>query len=293
MFYQNHLKRMGLTVTGMILFNILITSFLLISRGTFLRTVSRPEVFIRPFIGLITGITIYVSSKNEWLRKRGFIIVTVMTVVYAVMTLFGKELENTLDFSLLILMLSSFTFFESDRAERAWKKLLRKKTQFLDIRIAGRAELFDPVVILPHLEVNEKVTIAIDHLLRTSATTAPLMLNIHCAERISESLRNTFVECLRMHYRDEKRQIIHFLEGRYDRMLGLLVVSIAAMIIWTTFSPANDAGEKVVWQVLGNFAAFSLWQIGSTHFERTEAYLELMRFMTAENLSVTFIERKK
>ncbi len=292
MFYQRHLQRLGLLVTALILFNIIVTSLLLISQGTFIRTLQHPAVFIRPVIGMVTGMIIYFSAKNVWLRKKGFVVVLILAILYAVMTYVGQHLQVSLDISLILMILSAVTFFEIDRNERAWKKVLRNDALTLDIRVAARSELFDPVVMMPHLEVNEKIISAIDRLLNTSADAAPLKLNIHSSEKVSDSLQNTFTECLRMHYRDERKQIVRFLENRYNRILGLLILSVLALIIWTSFSPAEDAGDKVLWQILGNFAAFSLWQIGSTHFERSEAYLNLMRLTTAENLSITFHERR-
>lgn len=292
MFYQRHLQRLGLLVTSLILFNIIVTSLLLIRQGTFISTLRHPAVFIRPVIGMVTGMIIYFSAKNVWLRKKGFVVVLILTILYTVMTYVGQHLQVSLDISLILMILSAVTFFEIDRNERAWKKVLRNDALTLDIRIAARSELFDPVVMMPHLEVNEKIISAIDRLLNTSADAAPLKLNIHSSEKVSDSLKNTFTECLRMHYRDERKQIVRFLENRYNRILGLLILSVLALIIWTSFSPAEDAGDKVLWQILGNFAAFSLWQIGSTHFERSEAYLNLMRLTTAENLSITFHERR-
>ncbi|MBQ9008439.1 MAG: hypothetical protein IJ088_03805 [Clostridia bacterium] len=288
MFYQKHLKRLGLIVSILVLFNIIVSVLVLFSRGDFLASMRRPDILIRPSIGLVTGLIIYFSAKNAWLRERGFFLVLILTCIYAFMTFFGEELEDALDVSLLLMLVSTITLYETNRADRAWKKILRNTPITLDIRILKRSELFDPVVLMPHLEVNQKVTDAIDHLLRTSRTTAPLRLNVHCGENVSESLQNTFSECLRMHYRDERDQVLRFLEGRYARMIGLLMVSIVALVIWTTTSPAEDAGEKVLWQILGNFAAFSLWQIGATHFERSEGYARLMQFTTAENLSVSF-----
>ena len=67
---------------------------------------------------------------------------------------------------------------------------------------------------------------------------------------------------------------------------GSAIISIIAVSVWIDFSPAADEG--VTWTILSNFAAFSLWQIGSTHFERSEGYAELLRASIAKQAKLYF-----
>ena len=50
--------------------------------------------------------------------------------------------------------------------------------------------------------------------------------------------------------------------------------------------------EMVVWEIIANFTAFGLWQIGYTHYERTEGYEELLLVHIAKYSKLCFIEKQ-
>ncbi len=49
--------------------------------------------------------------------------------------------------------------------------------------------------------------------------------------------------------------------------------------------------EMIVWEIIGNFAAFGLWQIGYTHCERNEGCDELLTAHIAKYARLNFIEK--
>ena len=68
--------------------------------------------------------------------------------------------------------------------------------------------------------------------------------------------------------------------------MGLILASITALQIVIFFSGRNISA--IVWTIVSNFAAFSLWQIGSTFFERTEARRTLLKIEIAKNAEIIF-----
>jgi hypothetical protein len=69
----------------------------------------------------------------------------------------------------------------------------------------------------------------------------------------------------------------------------LVTVSVFAIGLIKQISTFNE--EMIVWEIIGNFAAFGLWQIGYTHYERNEAYEELLNLQIARYAKLSFIER--
>ena len=93
-------------------------------------------------------------------------------------------------------------------------------------------------------------------------------------------------EVLRMHYEEEEDSIVKVLESRYRRIMSLIIVSVFVIGIIRQTSVISE--EMVVWEIVINFAAFGLWQIGYTHYERNEAYDELLTVHIAKYASLNF-----
>ena len=123
-------------------------------------------------------------------------------------------------------------------------------------------------------------------LVETSKESRPLEITVHCPRESSEALQTTMREVFQMHYEDEERRINGYLERRYVRVMALVIISIVLVSAWINFSPSDDEG--VTWTILSNFAAFSLWQIGSTYFERSDGYGELLRAQIAKQAKLHF-----
>ena len=126
----------------------------------------------------------------------------------------------------------------------------------------------------------------VDRFLSTAKEARPLSITVRCPSEVSEPMRATMQEVFQMYYEDEEQHVNGYLERRYIRVMALVIISIIAVSVWIDFSPAADEG--VTWTILSNFAAFSLWQIGSTHFERSEGYAELLRASIAKQAKLYF-----
>lgn len=98
-------------------------------------------------------------------------------------------------------------------------------------------------------------------------------------------------EVLRMHYEEEEDSIVKVLESHYRRIMSLVIVSVFVIGIIRQTSVISE--EMVVWEIVINFAAFGLWQIGYTHYERNEAYDELLTVHIAQYASLNFFLRNE
>jgi len=96
-------------------------------------------------------------------------------------------------------------------------------------------------------------------------------------------------EVFTTHYEDEVRRVNGYLESRYRRAVMLVIVSLIAVTLWTRIFLSSTT--SVVCAILSNFAGFSLWQIGTTYFERSDGYKSLLRMMIAREAKLSFLTR--
>lgn len=146
--------------------------------------------------------------------------------------------------------------------------------------------MFNPLFMGPHIEPNPDIISAIDTYVRTVTVTAPLTICFHSPQVISQVIQDTMIETLRLHYQDEARRVEHFMESRFIRYIILIIFSIT-MLRMMTLLPYT-ANQTIMWIVFSNFAAFSLWQIGSTYFERAQAFEELTQAVIIKESRIVF-----
>ena len=92
-----------------------------------------------------------------------------------------------------------------------------------------------------------------------------------------------------MHYEAEEARIAKSLEKRYRRVLRLVALSVFVIGVVRQTSLFTD--EMILWDIVVNFAAFGLWQIGYTHYERNEDYDGLLAVHIAGHADLRFIDR--
>ena len=138
-----------------------------------------------------------------------------------------------------------------------------------------------------HLELNPEISSLVDRFLVTQKTVAPMRIVIHGVGDLSEPMRETMRDIFREHYEDEMRRVGRYLEARYIRMIALLCVSVIGLELWVGMDPENTFSSMRM--VLSNFAAFSMWQVGSTYLERSEGQQEMLQITTAKNAEIIFM----
>ena len=179
-----------------------------------------------------------------------------------------NRVDSLISVTLILAALVLYTALQLERSERSWRRIRDAKPSVLDLKLSDVRRWFNPIEIGPKPR--------------------PLVITVRCPGKVSEPMRATMREVFQMYYEDEERHINGYLERRYIRVMALVIISILAVTVWINFSPSNDEG--VTWTILSNFAAFSLWQIGSTYFERSEGYAELLQAQIAKQAELRFWE---
>ncbi len=198
----------------------------------------------------------------------------------------ASRIDGLINTILILSALTVYTALQLERKERNWRRICTSQPSMLDLKLDSFRQWFNPIQIGPKLELSQEMSSVVDHFLATSRESRPLMVNIRCPEEVSEPMQATMQEVFQMYYEDEEQRINRYLEQRYIRVMALVIISIIAMTVWIRFSPSNDGG--VTWTILSNFAAFSLWQVGSTYFERSEGYGNLLQAQIAKQAKLHF-----
>ena len=287
--YRSHLKPLALALA--------ILSLLIIAAGLPLMRffpgrspgISPLYILARCVLGLLSAAVAWFTACRNRHYRTAFILSAALLAAAVTLTILfgGNKLDDLTDIMTLMMLLLAYTLLRANQSERRWKRILARKGTVLDLKIGSRDDLFNPIVLAPHLEINGAVVDAVDHYLATAGKNAPLTLCLHCAERISVPLQETLREVYRSHYEDEERRVSSYLKSRYSRGIFLLLLSIGALTVWERFM--RQYSTSTLWQVLGNFAAFSLWQIGNTYFERSEALGSLAQILIAKHAEIQFL----
>lgn len=237
-------------------------------------------------IAIVAGIVTLALARHEaWARwSQPFTLFCVVAIVILLITEKKPDAIVSTTLIILIVILNQETKMISRQVKL--ESIRKRPPVTLDLRISGKGELFDPLVMGPHLELNQGILRAVDRFLETEREIAPLTLCIHSQEDISLPLQATMFEVFIAHYEDEQQRIEKFLEGRGKRSFVLMAISFTALRVIALKVFKYDKGE--LWQVIGNLAAFSLWQVGSTFFESSEATEELMRKKIAMEADIKF-----
>lgn len=295
--YRKNLLRLGIIL---IVVSILDVVFGLVFYRLILKTLSELNgpvqtplgIYLKAVMGLTIGIlscVLYYRKKySTWIVR---IQVLLLCITFPVIILSSrgspaKRVDGLINATLVLMSMVVYTALQLGRSERNWYQIRDTKPFILDLKLNNSRQWFNPIVIGPKLELNQEISSVVDRFLATSKELRPLEIIIHCPFNISEPMQATMQEIFQMYYEDEERRINLYLERRYIRAMALVVISITAVTIWFIFSPPNDEG--VTWTILSNFAGFSLWQIGSTYFERAEGYAELLRAMISKQAKLYF-----
>ena len=210
-----------------------------------------------------------------------------------VMSMTGKvarRIDGIVDISMLMMVLLSYTLSQTDRNIKRWNSIRSRTPTTLDLRLTDREDFFDPIQLGPKMAIRKEYAERITRYVSSMRDPSPLQINLFCADPVSDAMRDIMLEVLQMHFQTEEDKISIILEKRYSRILILTSVSVCAI---AAIQQTIRIGEgMVVWEIIGDFAAFGLWQIGYTNYERNEAYDELLTIQIAKNTRIRFVERQ-
>lgn len=255
-----------------------------------IRNINFLYAFLEIVIDLSAGLLSRLLYRREGRIHMLFRLENVIFLVLLVLMALGSAKKGVHSFratpALLTFMLI-YTIQQMTRNEKNWRRICDSAPVSLDLRMDDTGKWFDPLVIGPHLELSTNVSNSVDRFLANQRKPLPLLIVLHGLGSVSEPMQETMRDIFREHYDDEVRRVSHYLERRYLRLIILLCVSIVALEVWIKMNGPRHV--NTVETVLSNLAAFSLWQVGSTFIERTEAYEELLRMTIAKIADIRFM----
>ncbi len=243
----------------------------------------------RYVVGLLAGLISLWASMTEkgfCLALIGSVAALAVSVVLTYIEHYHK-IDALIDLNLFLQGIIIYVLLQIKIGAKRWQKIVQMPPNALDLHISGKKELFNGLVIAPHLEMNAEILNAVDHFLEMSTQYAPLTLYLHTSEIISEELQSVAREAFQMYYQDAERKVRHHLQSQYSRSVWMIVIGITAFRFLSYWSGQNS--DTIMWEILGSFAAFSLWKVGDTVFENTEDMDKLAHILIAKSADIQFI----
>lgn len=195
--------------------------------------------------------------------------------------------DTLVNIGIMIIAFSTITIHLYYHEENHWEVIKTRKAQALDLRISDPGQLFHPMVIGPHLEINSEIIDVVERFVIAQRELTPLELYIYCGTDISDHMQETAIEAFREHFKDEERRLNRILRKRTRRGLLLFCTSMSIIFVWSQYDAV--AGTSILWTVLGNMGGFFLWEIGNTHFRHVDDYTELERALVCKDAEITFM----
>ena len=295
--YQRNLRRLGLVLIIVSVLDVVLEltfyMYLSVSAVTLKMQMQTPVgICLKDGIGLVTGILACLQYYHKersrlMVRIEALLLLSVFpAILISTKGKMSSRIDSLINATVILVAMVVYTALQLERSERNWQRIRDQKAAMLDLKLPDIHQWFNSIEIGPKLELDQEISAVVDRFLETSKDSRPLEITVHCPHESSEATQATMREVFQMHYEDEERRVNGYLERRYIRVMILVILSIVAVSVWIRFSPSNDEG--VSWTILSNLAAFSLWQIGSTYFERSEGYSELLRVQIAKQAKLHF-----
>lgn len=146
-------------------------------------------------------------------------------------------------------------------------------------------EMFDPMILAPHSEINVDIFEAVDRFSDSQTSLGTLKITIFI-DQISAVIQEKFKEVYRAHYRDALRKAAYHIRLWYFKVALFVGISIFGIWLWMH---TNDSNE-VISNLIENFWAFTLWQIGYTFIDGTETWDEYRQAKYKKAAEIEFSE---
>jgi len=299
-FYQKSLRRISLALIAL---SILDAIFELVAYHWFrapgaelLHLLQTPlGICLKDGIGVFAGLLALIHYRRKcglaWII-RGELLLAIAVLLVILLSMRGQltaRIDGLMDVILVLMLLQMYTLLQLKRDDRLWQRVCGESPTTLDLKLSDSHQWFNSLRIGPTLALSEEVSSLVDRFLATATEPQPLEITIQCSETISAPLQVIMQEVFTTHYEDEVRRVNGYLESRYRRAVMLVIVSLIAVTPWTRIFLSSTT--SVVCAILSNFAGFSLWQIGTTYFERSDGYKSLLRMMIAREAKLSFLTR--
>ena len=299
--YYRNLKKIGIGMVlaslGNLIYELLIRRFMAGGNAVYASYIPLEwGIWTKGLIGVTAGaVALFFHWKKKHYRVGTLILIFLCIAEAAVIVLSmtgtpGRRTNGLIDLTMLVMVILTYTFTQTDRDLDRWMRISQRQPAVLDLRLRNPVAFFNTIQAGPQMVINEKYASVVTRFL-ASAGPVPLQINLLCSTPVSEPMRDTMREVLAMYYEMEEKRLRKILEKKYHRIILLFVVSLISIGILRQFTLLND--QTVVWDVMGNFAAFGLWQIGYIHYERNEDFDRLLLVHCAKFAKLNFVDKKE
>ena len=247
----------------------------------------------------LTGVLAGAVALAFYQKKKGYRIGTMIVSLLClaetaviILSMTGsvwKRSNGLIDLTMLTMIILAYTFSQTDRGLNRWKRISVKEPVILDLRLPNPGDFFNTIQAGPQMVINEAYASVVNRFLAAKGP-VPLEINLLCSDPVSEAMKDTMREVFSTYYEMEEKRISKALEAKYRRIILLFIVSLFSISFLRQVSILDE--EVIALELIGNFAAFGLWQIGYIHFERSEDYEELLLVHCAKYARLKFLNRK-
>ncbi|MBR6706901.1 MAG: hypothetical protein IKI84_09505 [Clostridia bacterium] len=298
--YHRNLRRMGIwmicVALGDLVFELVVRRILIATGSPYAALIPRPwGIWVKNLIGAAAGAAALFVYRRKGRYTCGtlflaFLCISEMIVDILSMTgTLGRRTNGIFDITMLMMILLTYTLSQTNRDLKRWNNVRRNPPAVLDLRLMEEEDFFDPIQVGPKMAISREYAATISRYISAMKVPSPLEINLLCAGHVTDNMRDMMREVLRMHFEAAEDSVVKQLESRYNRVMILVTVSVFVIGVVRQTSMFTD--EMIALEIIGNFAAFGLWQIGYTHYERNEGYEELLNVHTAKYAHLNFIER--
>ena len=172
-----------------------------------------------------------------------------------------------------------------DLLENAEKRFPARTEEELVLKLE-KSELLDRHIILPHAELNSIVYDSVDRFIERYGGSS-LKITI-VSGPVSPDVQDVIRESYRAHYEDEYVKINRYLTRRYIRVISLIVISLVAFSLGTYLS-THFRNIEFLAGAATQLSIFCLWEIGYTHFDRSNASVQKKHIRRALNADIRFM----
>ena len=298
--YYRNLRRIGIWMICVALvdlvFELAVRRILIAMGSSYAVLIPRPwGILVKNLIGAAAGVAALFIYRRKSRYTFGTLYLALLCTAEMIVDILsmtgtlGRRTNGIFDITMLMMILLTYTLSQTNRDLKRWNNVRRNPPVVLDLRLKEAEDFFDPIQVGPKMAINCEYAGTISRYISAMKVPSPLEINLLCAGHITDNMRDMMREVLRMHYEAAEDSVVKQLESRYNRVMILVTVSVFVIGVVRQTSMFTD--EMIALEIIGNFAAFGLWQIGYTHYERNEGYDELLNVHIAKYTRLNFIER--
>ena len=250
-------------------------------------------IILKNLFCLLAGVLALYSVRKGGYRILFYALLTltvlaVMVVMLTTQGTFPQRLDaliNLTSIPMVTLLYSSAMLY---KFQKQWEAVISVRPVGIDLRLNASSDWFNPIQIGPRFAINSDYVDIFDRYIASIGAKSPLVINLYCTEPVSEMMQDTMQETLRMNYEEEEARIRHDINVRHFRVLNTFAISLILIVIWKMMNLLFE--DVIYWEIVGNIAAFGLWQVGYTFYEERDLFDDLVRNQIGKFADVVFIQ---